>query len=93
MVLVGDGLLAGVDVGGGGALPEGVEADACVAFGVDVVERRPVLPAVAVGERVLVDHPGTDFALAPGHQADRLHQFGEQEAAFLRHRIALRRGE
>jgi hypothetical protein len=33
-----------------------------------------LLPAVAVGDRFSLDHPGTGFALATGRQPDPVHQ-------------------
>ena len=93
MELAGDRLLSGLAVGGRGGLAHGVEADAGVAFGVDVVEGRPVLPALAVGEGLLVDDPGADLALAARSQADLLHQLGDQQAALLGDRGALGGGE
>ena len=41
------------------------------------VERRPVLPAVALAERLLVDHPRARLALAALHDPDPLHQRGD----------------
>ena len=93
VVFGGDGAVAGVLVGGRGALAGEVEADAGVAFGVDVVECRPVLPAVAVGQRLLVDDPRADLALPAGCQSDGLHEAGDELAVALGDRIMTRRGQ
>src|SRR6516165_11933575 len=66
-----------------GTLAAGIEPDTSVAFGVDMVKRRPVLPSVAVGKRLFVDDPGANFALPARSQADRLHQTGDQQAVVL----------
>ena len=41
------------------------------------MERRPVLPALALAERLLVDHPGTGLALAALDDPDPGHQRGD----------------
>ena len=74
-------------------MTEGVEVDAGMALAVDMVERRPVLPALTIGERMLIENPRPHLTLPPRDQADRLHQIGEQQAARFRDLGALGGGE
>ncbi|NCL75514.1 hypothetical protein AIIKEEIJ_02980 [Rhodococcus sp. YH1] len=56
-----------------------VEADTGGTFHVDVVEGGPILPALAVAERLIVDHPRADFALAARGEPDGGHQVADQQ--------------
>ena len=62
---------------GGGPGRGDEEPDPGPVGGRDAVEGRPVLPAVALPERLLVDDPGTGLALAPLHDPDPGHQGGD----------------
>ncbi len=68
------------------------EPDSRPVRGRHAVERRPVLPAVALAERVLVDHPRAGLALAPLHDADPLHERGDDVALVRADRLVRGRG-
>ena len=51
------------------------------------MERRPVLPAVAFPERILVDHPGAGLTLAALDDSDPLHQRGDDLVAVRADRL------
>ena len=53
------------------------EPDPAPVGGGHPVERRPVLPAVTLAERLLVDHPRARLPLAPLDDPDPLHQRGD----------------
>ncbi len=65
------------------------EADASAVGGGDAVKRRPVLPALTLGEWLLVDDPRTGLALAAWHDADLLHQRGDDAVAVRADGLAL----
>ena len=67
------------------------EPDPAPVGGGHPVEGRPVLPAVTLAERLLVDHPRARFPLAPLDDPDPLHQRGDDLIAVSGHGL-LRRG-
>ena len=64
------------------------EPDPAPVGGGHPVERRPVLPAVTLAERLLVDHPRARLPLAPLDDPDPLHQRGDDLIAVRAARTA-----
>jgi hypothetical protein len=79
-LMIGDAAYA-VALFAGGSRGRDEEADAVSVRGGDPVEGGPVLPALALAERLLVDDPGADLPLAALHHSDLGQQRGDDLVA------------